>query len=71
MTQKSKKQMLMLQLLQNFQDFGSFKKKQDEQLGIAPSTSTGMLKNLATGSVSTKNIDSKSIMLLAADGNVI
>jgi len=54
-SQKSKKQMLMLQLLQNFQDFGSFKKKQDE---VTRSTLT------------TKNFDSKSIMLLA-DANIL
>lgn len=48
--------MLMLQLLQNFQDFGSFKKKQDE---VIKSTS-----------VSTKNVDSKSIILLA-DGQML
>ena len=45
----------MLQLLQNFQDFGSFKKKQDE---------------VSKGAASTKNIDSKGIMLLA-DGNIL
>jgi len=42
--------------LQNFQDFGSFKKKQDE---VIKSTS-----------VSTKNVDSKSIILLA-DGQML
>lgn len=46
---KSKKQMLMLQLLQNFQDFGTFKKKQDE----------GVKQNF-----SAKNNDNKSIVIL-------